>query len=96
MSNLSKPKIQMSIKTTDKSRVADPNVELYIAWFNTLKKVNLEYRERIDKFEANTQFTKDMGNVFFVGHSTQMIKNHYVFCEFDHEPVQADPSQSED
>ena len=86
------PKIQMSIKTVERSRIADPNVEVYIAWFNTLKKVNLEYKEKIDKFEANTQFTKEVGNIFIAGHSTQMIKHHYVFCEFNHEPSQDDSS----
>ena len=89
------PKIQMSIKTVERSRIADPNVELYIAWFNTLKKVNLEYKDKIDKFEANTQFTKEVGNIFFAGHSTQMIKHHYVFCEFNHEPIQEDSSQQD-
>ena len=75
VSNLSMPKIQMRINTSNRSRVADPNVEMYIAWYDTLKKVNLEYKDRLDKFEAITQYTKELGNVFFVGHSVTMFED---------------------
>ena len=96
VSNLAMPKIQMRINTTNRSRVADPNVELYLAWFDKLKKVNLEYKDRLDKFEAITQFTKDLGNVFFVGHSVSMFKDRYVLCEFNHDaPPSAGDVQSQ-
>lgn len=44
VSNLTMPKIQMRQNFDSKSRIADPNVELYIVWMNEMKKVSLEYR----------------------------------------------------
>ena len=85
-SNLVTPKISMKIDTENKSRIADPNVEMYIAWFNEIKKVNLEYKDRIDKFDATTQFTRDIGNQFLIGINISMIREKYITCEFDHEP----------
>ena len=85
-SNLVVPKIQMKINHEKKSRIADPNVDMYIAWFNEIKKVRFEYKEKIDRFDAETQFTKNVGNLFLVGVDITMIKDKYVTCEFDHEP----------
>lgn len=52
----------MKIDQDNKSRIADPNVEIYVAWFNEIKKVNLEYKDKIEKFDATTQFTRNIGN----------------------------------
>lgn len=91
VSNLAKPKIQMRVDTENRNRITDPNVEMYIAWFNEIKKVKLEYKPRIDKFDAVTQFTKDVGNKFVVGLNIKMLKDKYVWCEFAHEPENAIP-----
>ena len=48
------PKIRMKIDTEKKSRIPDPNVDMYIAWFNEIKKVKFEYKDKIDKFDAET------------------------------------------
>jgi len=84
----------MRIDADNRSRIADPNVEMYVAWFNTVKKVTFEYRPKIDKFEATTLFTKDMGASFLVAVNTCMIKERYIFCEFFHQPP-ADSAQTE-
>ena len=85
-SNLTKPHIQIKVNHENRSRIADPDVEMYIAWFNEIKKVNLEYKQRIDAFDATTQFTKDMGNKFIVGMNNSVIKDKYIFIDFEHEP----------
>jgi hypothetical protein len=54
VSNLTMPKILLKVNYDVKSRIADPNVDIYIAWINEIKKVNLEYKERIDRFDATT------------------------------------------
>ena len=92
-SNLTRPKIQMKIDHTLRNRIADPNVEMYIAWFNELKKVNIEYKQRIDRFDATTKFTKDIGNRFLVGLNISINKDGYVFCEFNHEPVDGETEE---
>lgn len=86
VSNLTMPKIQMRIDAENRSRIADPNVEMYVAWLNTVKKIIFEYHPKKDKFEATTQFTKDLGGSFIVGLNTCMIKERYIFCEFFHQP----------
>lgn len=44
----------MRISHEERNRIADPNVEMYIAWFNEVKKVKLQYKQKIDKFDATT------------------------------------------
>ena len=40
------PKVQLKIDTSTRSSIAEPNVLMYIAWFNVVKKVKLEYDEK--------------------------------------------------
>lgn len=93
VSNLTMPKIQMRIDQESRSRIADPNVELYIAWFNEIKKIKLEYKARTDKFEATTQFTRLLGNNFYIGFNINLVKDRFVCCEFSHDP---EPVQNEE
>jgi len=96
VSNLTMPKILLKINHDNKSRIADPNVEIYIAWVNEIKKVNLEYKQRIDRFDATTQFTKDMGSKFIAGLNTCMLKERYTVLEFDHVPESENGSTAPD
>ena len=84
VSNLTMPKLALRINHEKASRIADPNVEMYIGWLNNIKKVNLEYKDRIDKFDATTQFTKDLGSVFFAGLNINLLKERYITLEFSY------------
>ena len=81
------PKVQLKIDTANRSSIADPNVLMYIAWFNVVKKVRLEYDEKTRKFTGTTVYSKDIGNVFLCGLNTSMMADHFVTCEFLHEPA---------
>lgn len=94
VSNLTMPKIQMRIDHDNKSRIADPNVEIFVAWFNEVKKVSLEYKHKINKFDATTKFTKDVGNKFLCGLNINMLKKKYILCEFDHSDSQSVSDES--
>ena len=50
------PKIIIKQDFKNQSSINDPNVLIYIGWFNTLKKVKIEYKLRIKKFEAENIF----------------------------------------
>ena len=84
VSNLTMPKIQMRQNFDHCSRIADPNVELYIVWVNEMKKVNLEYKQRIEKFDATTNYTKNLGNKFLAGLHVNILKERYVHLEFNY------------
>ena len=86
VSNLTKPKIFLKIYNENKSCLADPNVEIYTAWVNEIKKVNIEYNQEKDRFEAMTQFTKDMGDKFVAGLNLCMLKEKYILLQFNHDP----------
>ena len=88
VSNKVIPKIQLVINNERSSSIKDPNVDMYCAWFNEIKKVKLEYNEEKKKFGSEIVYTIDIGNSFLVGFNFTMLKNKkYFTCEFDHEPV---------
>ena len=91
-SNLVFPKILLKQNLEKKSRIADPNVDMYIAWFNEIKKVQFEYKPKIDKFEAETSYKYSTGNIFIVGMNISMLKDRFITCEFDHELDQQETS----
>ena len=97
VSNQMMPKVQLKIDTANRSSIADPNVLMYIAWFNVVKKVRLEYDEKTRKFTGTTVYSKDLGDVFLCGLNTSMMVDHFVTCAFLHEPAPAaQPTQSDE
>ena len=96
VSNLTMPKLALKINHEKASRIADPNVELYIGWLNNIKKVNIEYKDRNDKFDATTQFTKDLGSVFFAGLNIGLVEQKYTTLEFSYEPETDGQDQDEE
>lgn len=68
--------------------MADPNVVMYIAWFNTVQKIRIEYKDRTRKFEGTTVYKKDIGDLFLTAINTSMVPERFVLCEFLHGPLQ--------
>ena len=88
LSNLAMPKITMRLDTENRSVIPDPNVQMFIAWFNEVKKVNLYYTKTFDKFDAKTmtEDTRVLGDCYLVGINVSMINSKYVTVAFDHTP----------
>lgn len=86
------PKVQLKIDTSTRSSIAEPNVLMYIAWFNVVKKVKLEYDEKQRKFTGTTVYSKDLGDVFICGLNTSMMADTFITCQFLHKA----PEQKED
>ena len=92
VSNQMMPKVQLKIDTSTRSSIAEPNVLMYIAWFNVVKKVKLEYDEKLRKFTGTTVYSKDLGDVFICGLNTSMMADTFITCQFLHKA----PEQNED
>ena len=74
-SKLTRPHIDLKVDTKSKYRGNSqfPTVEMYLAWFNEVKKYRIWYDRSKKKYLFDKIYGKDFGNVFLVGTNIQML-----------------------
>lgn len=84
-----KPSIQMQAE----SQGGQHFYNMYVVWFNELKKYRLVLED--GKYQCKTIFEHDMGLVFFTAFNIHMSSDCFVFCQFNYPVVQPESEQEE-
>ena len=83
------PNIELRIDNVSnrKGSIAKPTYELYIGWFDTIRKFRLFYSNQKKKYDQEQIYKKDLGSVYVFGINTTLLKdeNKFFRCEFSYE-----------